>query len=141
MKTCKEDSCNNNRFSAGYCLYHHKKMFPDKYTIKNKTVLNKGKIALKRKPINKISNSMKEKLKLYRIVRKEYMTEHNICEFPGCSSNNISLHHMAGRCGKLLYDKKYFKSLCIPHHNYVEENVDIAISMGLSSKRLNKNDN
>lgn len=90
------------------------------------------------KPISPISNKRKEALKRYRRLRDKYFLEHPVCEFPDCTSTNITLHHQKGRIGAFLTDKRYFKSLCMKHHRWVEENVTEAIKMGLSIKRLDK---
>lgn len=72
----------------------------------------------------------------YRNVRDKYLADHPICEFPGCGSREVTLHHMKGRIGSLLHDKRYFKALCWPHHQWVELNPDEAKRMGLSLSRL-----
>ncbi len=100
---------------------------------------NKATGAIKKpKPISPISNSRKEALKRYRRLRDKYFLDHPVCEFPECNSKNITLHHMRGRIGAFLTDKRYFKSLCMKHHRFVEENPLEAIKLGLSQKRLDK---
>lgn len=93
-------------------------------------------ISKPKKPINQISNKRKEALKRYRRLRDKYFIDHPICEFKGCNSQNITLHHMKGRIGCFLTDKRYFKSLCLTHHRFVEDNPLEAIKMGLSFKRI-----
>lgn len=88
--------------------------------------------------INPISKSRQEALKTYRSRRDEYFQEHPICEFPGCSSKEIDLHHKKGRTGSFLTDKRYFCSLCRAHHIWVENHPQEAQKMGLSLKRLDK---
>jgi hypothetical protein len=105
---------------------------------------NKDKIATKvcikakHYVIPKVSKNRQEALKTYRRRRDNYFKEHPICEFPDCNSKNITLHHMKGRIGAFLTDKRYFKSLCAKHHRYVEENPLEAFKLGLSVKRLDK---
>jgi hypothetical protein len=96
-----------------------------------------------RKPIAKkayklltISKSRQEALKRYRRLRDKYFEEHPVCEFPGCNSTKITLHHKRGRVGAFLTDKRHFCSLCFKHHRWVEENPLEARKMGLSEKRL-----
>lgn len=88
--------------------------------------------------IRPISDNRKEALKKYKRLRDKFLLENNICQFPGCTCKEVTLHHMAGRQGSFLTDKRWFKALCWPHHNYVEEHPDEAISLGLSKKRLDK---
>lgn len=92
----------------------------------------------KRPPITPISDKKAKQLVEYRKVRDEYFKEHPTCEFLGCYKTNITLHHMAGRTGDLLTDKRYFKSLCLKHHQWVEENPEKAKKLGLSTTRLDK---
>lgn len=98
----------------------------------------KPKSVLKRTKIAPVSNKQKEALKRYRRLRDEYFKKKPVCEFPGCSSKDITLHHKRGRVGAFLTDKRWFCSLCMKHHRYVEENPDEAIKLGLTVKRLDK---
>lgn len=91
-----------------------------------------------RKPISPVSPKQAQRLRTYRTVRDEYFKEHPICEYPLCNSREIQLHHMAGRNGDLLTDKRYFKSLCDKHHKWVELHPSEAKELGLSTDRLNK---
>lgn len=90
------------------------------------------------KAIPVFSESRKERNKKYKILRDEYFLEHPVCEFPGCNSNDITLHHGKGRNGDLLFDKRWFKSLCLIHHRFVEDFPLEAQKLGLSFSRLNK---
>lgn len=93
---------------------------------------------IRSKPIANFSKSRVEALKKYRRLRDKYFIEHPICEFPDCTSKNITLHHSRGRIGCFLTDKRFFKSLCPKHHRFVEENPTEAQKLGLSQKRLDK---
>lgn len=107
------------------CQYHY-------WRAKKKPILSK--------PV-KISSASKNRraaLERYRRLRDKYFEEHPVCEFPGCNSKEITLHHSRGRIGSFLTDKRYFKSLCWPHHQFVEENPSEAKKLQLSSFRLNK---
>lgn len=106
------------------CLYHYAQSKPKK--------------PIARKPV-KIKQSSDKRLKelaKYRIAREEYFKDHPVCEFPGCESTDVTLHHALGRIGRLLYDKKHFKSLCWPHHKFCEESPNEAKKLGLSGNRL-----
>lgn len=134
MKTC--DECGDKHYAKGKCKLHYR--MPSQINpkpIKSNKPLQSTKTI---KPISPISNKRKEALKRYRRLRDKYFLEHPVCEFPDCSSTNITLHHKKGRVGAFLTDKRYFKSLCMKHHRWVEENVTEAIKMGLSIKRLDK---
>lgn len=88
--------------------------------------------------IKAVSNNRQEALKVYRRKRDKYLEEHPICEFPGCSSRIIQLHHKRGRIGAFLTDKRYFCSLCDNHHKWCHENDAEARKLGLLQSRLEK---
>lgn len=75
---------------------------------------------------------------LYRSKRDKYFNDHPVCEFPGCYSRKITLHHKRGKVGKMLYDEEWFCSLCQVHHQWVNEHNEEAFKMGLVYSRLGK---
>lgn len=91
-----------------------------------------------KKQIAKFSKTSLDKLKRYRKLRDKFLEENPICQYPECNSREVTLHHSRGRLGNLLTDKRFFKSLCWPHHQHIEQNPDLAKSLGLSFSRLNK---
>lgn len=91
-----------------------------------------------RSRIAPVSAKRLDALKTYRRARDAYFKEHPVCEFPGCTSRNITLHHKRGRVGAFLTDKRWFCSLCQKHHTWVEEHPKEAQKMQLSLKRLDK---
>lgn len=93
----------------------------------------------KPKPIKKMSDHKKEDYELYKIAREQHFKDFPKCQFNGCVSGHIQLHHMAGRVGELLYNRKYFKSLCDKHHRFVTENPEKGIELGLCIKSTTKN--
>ena len=90
------------------------------------------------KPFKAISDKQAKRLAKYRVARDEKFKENPTCEFPECNSIEITCHHGAGKIGSLLWNKKYLKSLCWPHHNFCEENPEKAKQLGLSFDRLDK---
>lgn len=111
-KVCSHQGCNNPVFSKGLCTMHWRWQHA--------------------KPIPQFSDSMVKQLAVYRKRRDEYFEKHPVCEFPGCNSRKITLHHKKGRVGKLLTDIRYFCSLCWKHHQYVGEHHEEAVRLGLS---------
>lgn len=107
---------------------------------------NKHKQAIQRerqklKPVKKyvipqVNKKKTKELAEYRKVRDQFFKENPVCQFPGCNSREIQLHHKKGRVGNLLSDKRYFSSLCDKHHRYVELNPIEAKKLGLSLDRL-----
>lgn len=91
-----------------------------------------------KKQIRKFSNKSLDQLKRYRILRDKYLEENPICQYPGCKNREVTLHHKRGRQGAYLTDKRFFCALCWPHHQFIEQNPQIAYKLGLSLKRLEK---
>jgi len=96
-------------------------------------------IVKKYKPIAPFSESELKRLARYRKARAESKKEHTgICDYPGCNSTDLTCHHGAGRVGDLIANKKYFKWLCVPHHQWAEANPEEAQALGLSFTRTDK---
>jgi hypothetical protein len=109
-----------------------------KIKLQDETGLNLNVKVKPKKGIAPISEKMQSNLAKYRRLRDAYFKEHPVCEFPGCASKNITLHHKKGRCGALLTDKRNFCSLCLQHHTFVNENPTEALKLGLVINRLDK---
>lgn len=92
------------------------------------------------KPIRPRSKKRERQEIKYRNARKKYLEQHLVCEFPGCGCTDVTLHHMRGRIGSLLHDKRYFKALCWPHHEWAERHPKEAKQMRLSLNRVSKNE-
>lgn len=112
-------------YCKNFCPYCYEKQ-------RKKTPLPKPK-----KQIRKFSKKTLSNLKEYRKVRDEFLKGKK-CEFPGCESTEVTLHHGAGRLGAYLTDKRFFHALCIHHHQHVETHPEEARQLGLSYSRLNK---
>lgn len=110
--------------------------------IDNGTFKPKPKKPIKPKAIKiaLISKTRQEALKTYRRRRDEFL-KGKTCEFPGCNSKDVTLHHKRGRVGAFLADKRYFCALCQKHHNWVELHPEEAKKMNLSQSRLDKHKN
>lgn len=89
------------------------------------------------KRIAPVSEKQKERLAEYRKVRDKYLKENPTCARCG-TTNNLSLHHLAGREGNLLTDVDNFMTLCIPCHSWVTDFTRDAIGQGFARSRLNK---
>lgn len=93
------------------------------------------------RPIAKRSKKEALRQAKYVIAKAEHLKEYPTCQFPGCNeSRYVSVHHSKGRIGDLLWDKRYFKTLCVfpgpDHHTRVENNPEEAKELGLSVSRL-----
>ena len=137
-KPCKEDNCENPRWSSGYCQQHDKVYNPEKYLIKKKGVVSTATpiTPKKRSFIKPISDKQASKLAEYRVVRDAYLKANPVCQFKGCTSRDVCVHHAKGRVGDLLSDNRYFRSLCDHHHKLIELKPTLAKELGLSLNRL-----
>lgn len=123
-KICEFAGCDNPVFSKGRCAWHQ---------IRKPIVTFNKPIKVK-----VVSNKMAANLAKYRRLRDRYFKDNPVCEFPGCTSRIITLHHKRGRIGAFLTDKRWFCSLCQKHHQWVNENNEQAFKMGLVYSRLGK---
>lgn len=101
---------------------------------------NKMPLKQAKKPIKQFSKKSLDNLKRYRILRDKYLKENPVCQYPGCQSRDVTLHHRRGRVGAYLTDKRFFSALCWPHHQHIELNPDLAKQLGLSLSRLENHD-
>lgn len=107
-----------------------------KSKIENVTPEPKLKEYFIKNEISPMSDKRKKELAIYRVNRDVYFKLKPVCEFEGCSSTKVTLHHKRGRVGRYLTDMRYFCSLCPKHHTFVNENPDEALKMGLVASRL-----
>ncbi len=120
--------CNNIRqiYAKSMCCWCYEKQ-------RKKTPLPKPK-----KQIRKFSKKSMDQLKRYRVLRDKYLEENPICQYPGCRSREVTLHHKRGRQGAYLTDKRFFSALCWPCHQHIETHPEEARQLGLSYSRLTK---
>lgn len=92
-----------------------------------------------RKPVKPMSNTQRQRIAKYSLVRAEYLSEREICEakIPGvCTGRATEIHHRAGRVVDLLTDKSNFLAVCRECHNKIEARPEWAKEMGFSGSRL-----
>ncbi|TDO21904.1 hypothetical protein [Pedobacter duraquae] len=141
-KTCI--SCGLPHYAKGFCKLHYrmpsqinpKPIVRKSPIVKKAVVVNAAVSPTKRKAIAPVSKKKLKELQIYRKNRDEYFKQNPVCEFPGCTCRDITLHHMRGRIGALLTDVMNFKSLCLEHHEFVELNPEEAKRLDLSRERL-----
>jgi hypothetical protein len=121
----KCDECERYAVCKGKCQYHYR--MPSQ--------INPNPIAKATKPIAKFSTKKVSELVVYRKERDKFLKD-KYCQYPGCSSTHVVLHHAAGRIGSLLTDVRYFRALCDHHHRLIEENPVHAKELNLSVDRL-----
>jgi Mn-dependent DtxR family transcriptional regulator len=114
--------------------------------VKPKKLTNKPKA----KRIKHISSKMKDRLEKYKLAKATYNVAN--CEVCG-NTENLSIHHIAGRSGKLLYDHANFLQVCMAGstylnekypesnqtegcHPWIERNLKLARELGYSKSKI-----
>lgn len=91
------------------------------------------------KPIRRRSKKMAVAV---RLLSKEYAAflaepEHEWCEFPlGCGQRSDTVHHLAGRVGSLLRDRRFWRGSCTAHNGWCEDNPAEANRIGWRLPRV-----
>lgn len=93
---------------------------------------------MKKTPLRKASKKQSARLRKYAVVRKEHLDEHPYCI--ACYDEGTirfanEVHHALGRLGDLLFDRRYFKSMCEYHGSKVHRDVTWAKDRGYSGNR------
>lgn len=105
----------------------------------------------KDRKINQVSAKRVNGLVLYRAIQSELL-QNASCAVCG-NANNLSIHHIAGRSGKLLYERANLIVVCLAGsdilnqrypdsnhrdgcHNWIESNLKISRTIGLSKSKL-----
>ena len=83
----------------------------------------------KRTRIRPISKRRAERLRIYAIVKACHLRLHPTCQKCGYKKG-LSIHHVRGRVGALLYDARYFKTLCRLCHTWAHQFPKQAQEMG-----------
>jgi hypothetical protein len=116
--------------------------------VKPKKLTNKPKT----KRINPISISRATGLSLYVHAKTETLKKITSCQVCG-NTKALSIHHIAGRAGRLLYDSENFLVVCIAGstylnekypesnqtegcHPWIERNLKLARELGYSKSKI-----
>ena len=120
-------------FSKGLCAQCYK--------IKYSKPLRRSPI--KKKPffIKPIADKRAKQLKLYSLLKKQFLVDHPICQIKGlhCQTIATEIHHSGGRENELLLDISKFKASCHNCHHEITENSKKAVEEGNSISRISKN--
>lgn len=115
---------------------------------KPKKLTNKPKA----KSIRAISSKLSKGLALYKEARLAHLDQVKACEVCG-NQDNLSIHHIAGRSGKRLYDRENFLVVCMAGsihlnqkypesnqtegcHPWIERNLKLARELGYSKSKI-----
>lgn len=81
--------------------------------------LREERYTLKKTKISPISQKEKERKKLYKILRKDYLKEHPKCEI--CGNEAGEIHHKSGRIGENLFN--HFMAICRNCHVKIHDQM------------------
>jgi hypothetical protein len=56
------------------------------------------------------------------------------CAFPRCGKVATECHHVRGRIGRLLLDRRFWLPVCLEHHRRIHERPAEARSLGLLAR-------
>ena len=78
----------------------------------------------------------------YTADAREFLAENPECQAgpvllpsAGCTGGSEQVHHMAGRVGALMLDRRYWRALCARCHGWVTDHPAEARAAGLSLHR------
>lgn len=126
-----------------------------KYLGLHTTVVNYWLRAFKAKPRSrKLTNKSSERAKAYKVARLKHLGEKTACEICG-NTESLSIHHIAGRSGKLLIDPNNFLVTCMSGstylnekypesnqtegcHPWIERNLKLARELGYAKSKIRK---
>lgn len=94
-------------------------------------------------PIKKVSNKRKVENREYSKLRKQFLSENQICFIEWCTKIADTIEHTKGRKGyaddwarqnkiSLLLDKRFWKPCCLEHNLELETNIELSKKYQLS---------
>jgi len=123
FKKC--DECGGDHYAKGKCRIHYR--MPSQMSPKP---LSKPKVKIKQ-----FSDKKLTELAVYCKLRDQHFAKYPICQFHGCQSTNIELHHKKSR-KYFLCDSESFMSVCRNHHNWIHENCKESYKLGYLIKSI-----
>ena len=102
--------------------------------MKRRKALKRSQKRLKRSPLRRVSLQRNRELRRYYALRRAYLRAHPFCEAmvdTFCKIRADQIHHMNGRNGGKLNETFWFLSVCLPCHEWIENNKKEARKKGL----------
>lgn len=134
MKKCRATGCDNmfipsfstlQKYCSSQCTYNEHRS-------------NQSDKKIEFKPIKKLSDKRKKENAIYlrEVTAFLNLPENKIC--PVTKGRTTEVHHMKGRIGKLLLDKRYWLAVSRKGHQRIELNPEWAKEQGFSLSRLSQ---
>jgi hypothetical protein len=106
--------------------------------VRRKLLSRKKPLVRKASPMKKESRKRTEALRIYRVLRKDYLLDHPLCECgrKGCRREPaVEIHHPEGRAGELLNQVDNFVAIARRCHNWIRDHQKEAMAIGLIRTR------
>lgn len=88
--------------------------------------------------VKRFSKKRAKQNRLYLKLREKFLQDNPMCQvgLPGCRHTSTTVHHVAGRQGLRLIDVNNFLAACMPCHETIEHEPEMAKENGFSKSRL-----
>jgi hypothetical protein len=81
--------------------------------------------------MRRVSRKRSLVLRIYAKKRREYLAEHDTCEFPlGCTERATTIQHLRGRFGDRLLREEWWAASCWAHNSWAEDHTGEALAIG-----------
>lgn len=89
---------------------------------------------MKRTPLRKTSKKREKELRVYRVLKAEFLKRRPVCEVfePCCTRKSVDVHHVNHREGKRLLDVSDWLPICRACHMFITANGRYAREMGFT---------
>src|ERR1041385_1275308 len=93
---------------------------------------NPCKARMKKTPLRKVSKKREGELRVYRVLKAEFLKRRPNCEIfePCCTRKSVDVHHVNGRNGKRLLIVSDWLSCCRACHSIIHSRPQYAREMG-----------
>src|SRR6516164_948396 len=83
-----------------------------------------------RKPLRRVSQKRQAQLKVYAKRKKVFLEEHPFCFVCWKHKEEMDLHHLRGRAGKLFLDERFWRAVCRACHDTIHKSIGWAMMNG-----------
>lgn len=81
--------------------------------------------------MRRVSKKRAAALRIYAKLRREFLAEHEACEFPlGCTAAATTIQHLRGRRGGRLLRVEWWAASCWAHNSWAEDHTGEALAIG-----------
>lgn len=85
---------------------------------------------MKRTTLRRVSKKMEKRLRDYRQLKKQVLSQSSFCEMPDCGKRGFQIHHVHGRSGENLCNTATWMILCTSCHAWIHSHPNEARKKG-----------